>query len=168
MFMVVPPKRLYIMQGIPGSGKSTLARMIRDQVMASSTTTVSSIILSTDDYWVENAHEIANTYSEGHAVKTTYKFDPAKLGDAHAWNQRRTVQAMQSKTNYIFIDNTNIKKQAAAPYITMADMYGYDFAVVRVDVPLSVCISRNAQRDFNRRVPKETIEKMFADMEQLV
>jgi predicted kinase len=148
---LVPPQRLYIMQGIPGSGKSTLARTIQDQLMADTLRSVSSVILSTDEYWGEN-----------------YEFDPSKLGETHAWNQRRCVEWMQSKTSYIFVDNTNIKKSHAEPYIVLAEVFGYEVTVVRVEVEVEVAVARNKKRPVNRRIPEDVVRRMHSEMESLL
>lgn len=155
MFMAIPPKKLYIMQGIPGSGKSTLARILRDYHVSSLTAPsgveYTAAILSTDEFWGKD-----------------YRFDPAKLAEAHRWNQARTIRAMEEGINYIYIDNTNILKSQAAPYFMMGDIFGYEASVVHVDVSLEVAVKRNASREYHRRVPEAKVKEMYEKLERLV
>ena len=121
---------LYIMQGVPGSGKSTIACELAD------------LVFSTDDFF----------YREGE-----YKFDAAKIGEAHQWNQLRAEGAMMVGGNDIAIDNTNVKRWEAKPYVQMAERYGYAVVFVRV--------SSNFKSVHG--VTQEVIERMKTNMENL-
>ena len=152
--MIVPPKELVLMQGIPGSGKSTVARNLRDAWKNSPLNAdYSTEIFSTDEYWFE---------------KGVYRFDPAKSGQAHQWNQLRTLDAMQYCVNWICIENTNIQKWQAQPYLVLAKLFNYKVQVVTVSCGLDEALSRNAQRDFDRQVPEATVRQMYADLEPLL
>jgi predicted kinase len=136
------------MQGLPGSGKSTMAKMIADKV--------EGIIFSTDDFW----------YQGGNGL---YDFDVDKLRQAHLWNQRRTIKEMQAEDSAdIIIDNTNITRKEALPYIVMAGIYEYEVQVVRVQVDVETCIARQQNRSIDRRIPEEVIRKKAEDMENLL
>jgi adenylate kinase family enzyme len=97
-----------IMQGASGSGKSTLAKQIAGVIDAE--------IFSTDDFHVE---------SDG-----MYRFKPEQLGLFHKKNQERAIVAMQAGKNVI-IDNTNIKKFEAKPYVQAALQVGATIRFVR-------------------------------------
>jgi len=142
-------KTLWIMQGIPGSGKSTLAKVIADKV--------GGTIFSTDDFWYQKN---GNT--------TEYDFDPGKLGVAHQWNQQRTVKEMAAPdSGDIIIDNTNITRKDAEPYMVMAKIFDYDVQVVSVQVPLQVAIDRQSDRPVDRQIPDTVIHRMYEKMERL-
>ena len=83
-----------IQRGWPGSGKTTLAKRIqkRGQERGKNVT-----IYSTDDFWL---------LDDG-----CYKFDASRLDHAHAWNQWRASNWLETheNTDYLIIDNCNIK-----------------------------------------------------------
>lgn len=147
-------KKLIVMQGIPGSGKSTMASKIFQDFLEAGGGKVDAMIFSTDDYW----------YDEN----KVYRYDPAAAVQAHRWNQRRVVQAMQDDVDLIIIDNTNIQKWQAAIYFTLADIYGYEKSVVSVQVPVEIAIARNAERPHDRRVPEDVLRKMHSELEPLI
>jgi len=62
-----------------------------------------------------------------------------------------------------YIDATNLTGQERAPYIGIGKAYGCDLEAVFFDVPLEVCLARNAQR--RRVVPPEALEKMAQKLE---
>jgi len=137
-------KTLILMQGIPGSGKSTVARGIAAQAQGQVT------IRSTDDFWGED-----------------YNFEPQNLGLAHDWNQLRVESDMETGVNTIIVDNTNIKARDVAVYKELAQHFGYSLQVIRVVVPLTVALDRNAERTPNRRVPDDVIRRMYVSMQDL-
>lgn len=95
-------KKLYIMRGISGGGKSYTAQQLAPK----------ENIFSTDDYFGVN-----------------YDFDPSKLGEAHAWNQKRVAKAMEEGMSPIVVDNTNTQKWEMEPYIKVADKLGYIWSI---------------------------------------
>lgn len=156
MFQQVPPKRLYLLQGVPGSGKSTIANILFQSFgrILPGDLKYSAIILSTDDHRYGDC---------GH-----YIFDPKTNVEFHHQTQRDCADQMRMATNYIIIDNTNILREHAYPYIALAKMYGYTVDVVRVDPGLEEAKRRNAQRPIERRVPNDVIDRMYQTMEQLL
>lgn len=97
-----------VMQGTSGAGKTTLAKHIAGVIDAE--------IFSTDEFHVEN---------DG-----VYRFKADKLAFFHKKNQERAIAAMQAGKNVI-IDNTNIKKFEAKPYIEAALQVGATVKFVR-------------------------------------
>lgn len=144
------------MQGIPASGKSTMARTIKMQFDDEQPKSCdwNSVILSTDDFW---------TRADG-----SYGYDPAQVSEAHRWNQRRTVTAMQAGTNLIVIDNTNIQKWQAQVYFNLASAYGYSVQVVSVSCGLDEAVNRNKRRSFDRRIPEDILRRMHGELEPLL
>lgn len=132
-------KTLYLMQGIPGSGKSTRATELAQEVGAA--------IYSTDFFWGPE-----------------YRWNPAKTGTAHRWNQACVEKAMIAGDPAIIVDNTNITVDAVKPYYELAHEYMYRVIMVRVDTPLDVCLERNAQRPEHRRIPEDVIREMHGKL----
>jgi predicted kinase len=125
--------KLTIMQGLPGSGKSTHAAKLKG-----------AVVFSADDYFVELGGGV-------------YKFDPSKLGEAHGRCFRKCVEAMQNKVGHIVIDNTNTTPEEVAPYMALANAYGYEARILRVEGAPDVCAKRNTHG-----VPVQAILAMAA------
>jgi len=157
MLMIIPPKRLILMQGIPGSGKTTIANTLLTTFVKDSTSLThawSAVKLSTDDYREKPC---------GH-----YVHDISQNAAHHAKTQRACVDEMIKETNLIIIDNTNIEKWQAAPYLALASMYGYEVQVVSIQCSIADANQRNNTRDPGRRVPSGVIEAMHEKMEVLL
>lgn len=139
-------RTLYVMRGLPGSGKSTRAEAIAAAHRSHGTVAV----LSTDQYWMRAG---------------VYAFDATKLPDAHAWNYRRAVQAMDEKTDVVVIDNTNILRRHFSNYIEAARQRGYAVEEVVIGTFDSefvrVCYERGVHG-----VPLATIQWMAYNFEE--
>lgn len=125
--------RITIMQGLPGSGKSTHAAKLKG-----------ALVISADDYFVELGGGV-------------YKFDPSKLGEAHGLCLRRVVYAMLNHEDHIVVDNTNTTSEEVAPYMALANAYGYEARILRVEAEPDVCAKRNTHG-----VPVQAILAMAA------
>lgn len=98
--------RMIIMRGIPGSGKSFTARAIANRYPSNRV-----VIYSTDDYW----------------SATETPFNKKSLWKAHKWNQERTEKTLKEKKVWcVIIDNTNVKKWEAKPYVKAAIRNGFN------------------------------------------
>ena len=62
------------------------------------------IILSTDDFFSKNG---------------IYHFKADRLSEAHSWNQKRALTAVENKVKLLIIDNTNTMSWEMRPYIEM-------------------------------------------------
>jgi predicted kinase len=61
-----------------------------------------------------------------------------------------------------YIDATNLTPEERRPYLQIGRAFGCEVEAVFFDVPLDVCLSRNAGRA--RVVPREAMEKMAAKL----
>jgi predicted kinase len=146
---------LYLLQGIPGSGKSFMCELLVQSFMSNGSPPYTKVsIRSTDDQW----------YDE----KGRYNYVSEKLADMHRKNQRLVVEDMQANTPVIIVDNTNIQKWQAEPYLALAKIFDYEIQVIRVEVPVELAIARQADRPEDRRVPADVIREMHSRMEKLV
>ncbi|KAM3623186.1 uncharacterized protein V6R79_008147 [Siganus canaliculatus] len=138
-------KVLVLLRGAPGSGKSTLARALVEH-------NPGGVSLSTDDYFVRGG---------------VYKFDPAVLGEAHVWNQKRAKEAFQRGAYPIIIDNTNMQGWEMRPYVALALKHGYKVLFREPDTWW-----KNKPRELERRtmhnVPVETIRRMLNTSDRFV
>lgn len=98
-------KNLYLVRGVPGSGKSTFARQFGDSHYEA------------DSYFMANGE---------------YKFDPAKLKQAHESCRSEVELAMiHNHVTYgldrsdIVVSNTFTQEWEMEPYYRLAETYGY-------------------------------------------
>ena len=61
-----------------------------------------------------------------------------------------------------YIDATNLTPEERRPYVEIARAHGCEIEAVFFDVPLQVCLERNARR--HRVVPEEALAKMAAKL----
>ena len=123
-------KKVTILRGISGAGKSTYT----------SRNHPAAYVASADQYF---------------GTGENYKFDPTKLGAAHADCLARFKNAVTSQTPDVVVDNTNTQLWEFAQYVEFAERNGYDVNVVRLKVDPDVAAKRNVHG-----VPKETVLKM--------
>jgi len=57
-----------------------------------------------------------------------------------------------------FVDATNLTPTERRPLLAIAEEFGYPACALFFDVPLEVCLDRNAQRD--RQVPEDVVRRM--------
>lgn len=136
-------KDLIVLRGLPGSGKSTYAREVVREVGA-------GVILSSDDYFLDAAGN--------------YVFDSKKLKDSHIWNQTRAASAMRAGQRLVIIDNTNVRKWEAKPYVKVAVEYGYNVAFREPPLSWVYSLDELMKRD-DKKVPRKTMERMQKDWE---
>ncbi|KAJ3235175.1 NEDD4-binding protein 2 [Chytriomyces hyalinus] len=168
------------MRGCSGSGKSTLVKQIlqslrevpADQPTATTTTaateatTVSSaptttptskttpLVFSTDDFWL--------VPSATNPSILEYRHDISRISQAHTWNQNRAFAALNSHaSDTIIIDNTNLCRWEARPYVECALRNGYEIVIKEPDTWW--WREKNAEELFKRSthgVPLEAIRRM--------
>jgi len=126
---------LYIVRGLPGSGKSTLANHIWNEYA----------VCEDDKYFID---------------KDTgeYKFNPDELKNAHQWCRDEVETRMkdnQINPHYypeIVVSNTFTQEWEMAPYIKLAEKYGY--------MVVSLIVENRHGNSSIHGVPDETLEKM--------
>lgn len=91
-------KILFIVRGLPGSGKSTFASIISD------------IYFEADQFFMQGG---------------SYKFDPSKLKDAHAWCLSRVESMMRESEPRIAVSNTFTQEWEMSSYYDLAKKHGY-------------------------------------------
>ena len=135
--------KLIIMRGCPGSGKSTFARANYPH----------AAVFSSDDLFMVNGE---------------YKFEPTKLREYHAENQRRVREALASRQfPIVCVDNTNTQVWEMVPYVQAADEFGYTVEIIEPKTPWAWNAEELAQRN-THGVPLEVIARMLARYEHAV
>uniref|UniRef100_A0A8C3QZV8 NEDD4-binding protein 2-like 1 n=1 Tax=Cyanoderma ruficeps TaxID=181631 RepID=A0A8C3QZV8_9PASS len=112
----------------------------------------SAVVLSTDDFFVENG---------------VYVFEPDFLEDAHKWNQKRARKAMKNGKSPVIIDNTNIHAWEMKPYVMMAHENRYEVTFQEPDTPWKFNVQELTRRNIHH-VPREKIQRMKEQYEHNV
>lgn len=97
---------ILLIGGLPGSGKTSLAKILANPYGEST----NAPMLAADDFF----------YREG-----AYKFNPAKLQEAHEWCQSRVARYMGFGEPLLIVHNTFTQHWETQPYRKLADEYGY-------------------------------------------
>jgi predicted kinase len=85
-----------------------------------------------------------------HAVISKDHWPNARRREAR---QQRVVDGLLAAGRSVVVDNTNPSPADRAPLIALARRHGAAVRAVHVDVPLEVCLERNAAREGRSRVP---------------
>ena len=129
-----------VLSGISGCGKSTLAKQLAALEPATA-------IVSADDFFMEEGF---------------YRFNPKKLGDAHAQCLRDfTEYLLQGGMHLIVVDNTNIMNWERAPYMALGSAHGFDTWLVLVEEDADTAYARNVHA-----VPRAVVEGMLARLQE--
>lgn len=111
--------KVIILSGIPGSGKSTYAAASGER----------TVVCSADHYFEKSG---------------SYRFDPSKLGEAHAECLRRFVDTLSAGTaDTLIVDNTNTTALELAPYVAVCAAFGVVPRLVTVECDPEVAYQRN-------------------------
>lgn len=144
-------KVLVIARGPSGSGKSTMVEQLSSKMNAP--------VFSSDNFFMING---------------IYKYDPALIGRAHAWNEREVEKAMSKGVPALILDNTNTALWMMKTYVQLAQKYGYQVTFNEPDwdpglkdehgrwnVDFLERMQQSPDRvKINKGVPREVLEKM--------
>ena len=125
--------RIVLLCGLPGSGKSTYLEKLGARGLSSDH--MRELLI--DDATNQTIHE--------------------RVFESLRYLLRQRLMLGRPVT---YIDATHLTPAERAPYIGMGRAYGCDVEAVFFDVPLEVCLARNALRQ--RVVPEEAMELMAA------
>lgn len=131
--------QVIIMRGLPGSGKSTYAKKYQLNYPK-------VIIHSADTY---------------HTVSGKYVFNPENIPFAHNNCLQNFLYSLQDKDiETIIVDNTNTTAWEIAPYYRLAEVYGCDVKILRIECSFETSIARNIHN-----VPHSKIWGMYQNMQ---
>jgi predicted kinase len=147
--------KLLLLIGLPGSGKSSLARSIQrteGQVMVISTDAIRAKLFGDEAIQGE-------WFLIWREVKSQFEWAVQRLQPVPF-----QFTSLQSDILRVAIyDATNAKRSHRKEVITLARSIGFtQITAIWFDVPLSICLQRNRQRD--RRVPDEAILRMHRQL----
>lgn len=128
--------RLLILIGLPGSGKSTLAARNRWPALSSDHL---RLLLSGDE----------TNQAIHRAVFASMRY--------------LLRQRLRLGVPLTVIDATNLRRTFRRPWIRIGQQFGSRVEAVWLDVPLELCLERNAARP--RVVPEEAIRRMAAQLQ---
>lgn len=127
-------RNLIILRGVSGSGKSTLAAELQYAFWCADQT---CSVFEADSYF----------YSNGE-----YKFNAKELQKAHDWCLGCVDVAMKFKdTNNIILSNTSTSEKEIAPYLALAESYGYTV--------VSLVVENRHGNSSVHDVPQKTLER---------
>lgn len=136
-------RRVVVLSGVSGSGKTFLADELLRNALAQHVPIACDVempaaIVSVDDYFL---------------IDGVYRFDPKAVRPAHQACFSRFIDACQSKTRLVVVDNVNTTTEEIAPYVLGGESYGYDIEIVTLTARtqlrcgifdiLEYCVSRN-------------------------
>ena len=138
-------RNLFILRGSPSSGKST---WVKENDLEPYTLSADSIRLM---------YQSPATGDDGLRYIS-------QSNDNEVWTLlMKLLETRMSKGEFIVIDATHYKSSLISRYKDLVHKYRYRVNVVDFsDVPEEECIRRNAERNVYKRVPEETIRKMYA------
>lgn len=143
---------MIILRGLPGSGKNHYIEEQRPTWNKRGPVWPANVVICSADDFFETRHG--------------WKFDPTKLGEAHAACMTRCLVAVKNKIPTIVINNTNAQRWEYANYELIAQLAGYTIKIVE----LAHAIGTNpdshqsiARTFFNRQV-HGVPEAIFAQM----
>lgn len=146
-------ERIVIMRGLPGSGKT---HYVADLVRRNAERLRGTVVVSADDYFM---------------VDSAYRFDPAKLGEAHAACFRRFVGQLAADAHglstTLVVDNTNSTAWEISPYVLAASAYAPNAEVEIVSVSCDPEVAFARQQHGVPRAAFDAMARRFASIADL-
>jgi len=129
--MSSPSQRVYVLVGLPASGKST---------------------------WLAG-RGVTPLSSDGmRLLLRDNENDQTIHGTVFALLRRLLRLRLELGAAESYIDATNLTRRERRQWIKIADWYGAECVAVHFDVPLAVCLERNAARQ--RMVPEDAMARL--------
>jgi len=139
-------KHLIILSGIPGAGKSTLCESLKAQYGE-------DVILSPDT--IREMCGCIVRDADGNPVEISQ--------DANGLVFNIFYKMMRARMEHgatIVVDATNTSKNALKQMRELAEEFGYEVTLHRVECPLEVVLERNLHRGY-KAVPEAVIRRMY-------
>ena len=155
-------KKVVLVRGPSGCGKSTY---IRQLLNARGMELVESIVCSADDFFITRTPVVNVDGSVRQETVLEYRFDPMKLGEAHAWCFGKFMDAIYTDGySMVVVDNTFIHMWEMKNYFKAArraccDLEVHEFRVETI-AQLRLCVARNVHR-----VPADVVARMAMEFE---
>jgi len=107
-------------RSVPGGGKSTLVKKLIIEKRSKG----SVVVVSADHFF----------YSEEEDGSLKYDFKRGKLPQAHARCMSKYIEALGNQFKFVIVDNTNLGAIELAPYISVANSFGYGHEIIEIPV----------------------------------
>lgn len=142
-------RTIYLLRGTPASGKST---WIENNKLQQYTLSADNIRLMYQSPVLNNSGEFVIT----------------QQNDGKVWQFLfEMLEDRMRRGEFVIVDATHYKSELLNRYRNLISKYRYRaFVVDFTNIPLETLLERNKNRDVYKRVPEETIRKMYAVFEQ--
>ena len=127
--------KVILMRGASGAGKSTYVQVNYPHA---------NVICSNDHHRVVDG-----------VYKYTDSKEPQKKCFKSYYNALVTGQPL------VVVDNTNVSAASLAPYIALAELFGYDYTIIEIETDIETCL-KNSQHG----VSIDTLYKMAEQLDQ--
>jgi len=151
--------KVSIMSGVPGSGKS---HHVREMAKIWLSEGKRGTVVSTDFFWYSNIHTMDVYFDElSHKDFGEYKFEIPRLAEAHPACMAAFIDILKNQEDrdhadyHVIVDNTCIHNWEINPYYLVAQSFGADVEILRVEANLDDCIARQTHN-----VPEHVLLKM--------
>ena len=135
-------KTVYVMRGISGSGKSTYVNEVLKKDHPS------IVHISQDFFWVDESGN--------------YNFQAFRMGEAVNWAFHQFMDALDSGSETIVVDNVNAQRWHYSLYVRLAKKYSYRVIVCQMPViSKSLAFERNVHS-----VPDYVIQRQIDSFER--
>jgi len=154
-----------IIRGPSGSGKSTLTKALTAHHGEENVTVVSADEFFMEDGMVPDTSLVVPDGGSPIMIPgRVYKFNPTKLGEAHAESLGNFIGALADKRPVVIVDNTNIHNWEWRNYAMIAKAHGYEIQIQEFRVETVEQISECQRRNVHR-VPADIVAKMCIEFE---